>query len=148
MSGDEAGPMRQPAITKAILKLARQLDALTTPDYVAVEPGVECQLERSYENVRATVLRRGGSVQAGWSLREQPTAFVEGAMHAVWLCPDGTLLDVTPRSDAQTHILFLPDSKSRWEGETVEPRRMMLHMQVCYCGSGLPFKICHGLGDE
>ena len=58
------------------------------------------------------------------------------------------MIDVTPRKDERTDILFLPDSRMVWQGEDVEPRRAMLHEQPCYCGSGMPFKICHGIADD
>jgi hypothetical protein len=141
-------PAASPQISKGIRKLARQIGATLEPNYVAVEPGEECLPDRSFENVSGTVRRRGGSMQAGWRLREQHEAFVEGAYHVVWRCPEGRLFDVTPRTDEQTRTLFLADSRIVWSGEAVEPRRLMLNEQPCYCGSGMPFKICHGLAED
>ena len=135
-------------ITKGILKLARQIDATSAPDYVAVEPGEGCLPGRSFQNVAAIVRLHGGSVQHGWRLREQASAYVEGEFLAVWRRLDGALIDVTPRADGLNEIIFLSDSRMVWEGEDVEPRRMMLHEQPCYCGSGMPYKICHGLAGE
>ncbi len=136
------------SISKGILKLARQIDATSTPEWVAVEPGEDCLPGRSFQNVAAMVRRHGGSVQHGWRLREQTAAYVEGAFHAVWRRLDGALIDVTPRADQLTETLFLSDSRMVWDGEDVEPRRMMLHEQPCYCGSGMPYKICHGLAED
>ena len=141
-------PSLDPPFSKGVLKLARQIDASREPGYVAVEPGEECQPDRCFENVGALVRRRGGAMLTGWCLRELPTVYVEGVFHAVWRGPDRSLVDVTPRADGQTRILFLPDSKTRWDGGEIEPRRLLLHEQSCYCGSGMPFKICHGLADE
>lgn len=137
-----------PAISRGLLKLARQIDASTTPENVVVEPGEGCEADACFQNVKAITRRLGGSVQHGWRLREQPAVYVEGVFHAVWRRPDGTLVDVTPRSDGLTEILFLADSKLVWDGDEIEPRRMMLHEKPCYCGSGMPFKICHGLADD
>jgi hypothetical protein len=81
-------------------------------------------------------------------MREQASAFVEGTFHAVWRRPDGDLIDVTPRTDGLAATLFLPDAQMEWNGEDIEPRRMMLHEQPCYCGSGMPFKICHGMAED
>jgi SEC-C motif len=135
-------------ITKGILKLARQIDETAEPDYVTVEPGEECLPGCCFQNVSAMVRRHGGSMQHGWKMREQPLVFVEGEFHAVWRRRDGGLVDVTPRTDELTKILFLPDSRVVWQGEAVEPHRMMLHEQPCYCGSAMPFKICHGLAAD
>jgi hypothetical protein len=137
-----------PAITKGMLKLAKQLDATSTPDYVAVEVGEDCLPSRCFQNVAAMVRRHGGSVQHGWRMREQPSAYVEGEFYAVWRRLDGALIDVTPRAEQPTRIVFLSDSKIVWTGEDIEPRRLMLNLQPCYCGSGMPYKICHGLAED
>jgi hypothetical protein len=137
-----------PPITNSILKLARQLDTTGLPAYVTVEPRADCLPNCCFDNVRRLVATLGGSIQHGWSMREQFQVYAEAAFHAVWRSSDGNLIDVTPRADEQTRILFLPDFKKVWEGETVEPRRMMLHQKPCYCGSGMPFRICHGLADD
>ena len=137
-----------PPITKAILKLARQIDATSAPDYVTVEPGEECLPNRCFQNVAAMVKRHGGSVQHGWRMREQASAYVEGEFYAVWRRLDGALIDVTPRVEGLSEILFLADSRMVWTGEPVESRRLMLNLQPCYCASGMPFKICHGLAED
>jgi len=137
-----------PALSKNILKLARQIDPTSTPEYLKVEPGEECLPGRCFENVAAMTKRHGGAVQHGWRMREQPAAYIEAEFCAVWRRRDGALIDVTPREDQQEEILFLPDSWLVWTGEPVEPRRMMLNLQPCYCGSGMPYKICHGMADD
>jgi hypothetical protein len=141
-------PVRDvPPISKHILKLARQIDSTNSPEYIAAESREDCLPSRCFENVPRVVAKEGGSIQHGWTMR-QDSYFAEGAFHAVWRRPDGTLIDVTPRTDPQTQVLFLVDSKKVWEGETVEPMRMQVHGKACYCGSGMPFRICHGLADD
>jgi hypothetical protein len=137
-----------PPISKGILKLARQINSSAEPDYVPVEPGEDCLPGKCFQNVAAIVRQQGGSALHGWRMREQPAAYVEGEFYAVWRRLDGALLDVTPRLDGLTEILFLPDSQMVWTGEAVEPRRLMLNLQPCYCGSGIPFKVCHGLEQD
>lgn len=137
-----------PPITKHMLKMAHQIDATSTPDYVTVAPEAECLPGCNFQNVTEIVKKHGGSVQYGWSMREQPAAFVEAAFHAVWRCVDNALIDVTPRTDGLTQIIFLPDSRRVWKGKPVEPRQMLLHGKPCYCGSGMPFRVCHGLGND
>lgn len=135
-------------ITKGILKLAKQIDATNTPAYVIAKPGEECLPDCCFKNVSKIVKRHGGSAQHGWKMREQPSAFVEGEFCAVWRRPDGVLIDVTPRADLPKKILFLPDSQLVWDGSDVEPRRLMLRETPCYCGSEMPFNICHGLAED
>jgi hypothetical protein len=144
-----AESLSTPAITKGILKLARQLDATSAPDYVMVAPHAECVAgSNCFLNVAVVTKRHGGTVQHGWKMREQPSAYVEGEFYAVWRRDDGILIDVTPRQEAPDRIIFLPDSRMVWKGDDVEPRRMMLNLQPCYCGSGMPFKICHNLAED
>jgi hypothetical protein len=135
-------------ITKGIQKLARQIDSKSETKQVPVQPGEDCSPGSCFDNVRAVVRRRGGSTQLGWCMREQTGVYVEGEFHAVWRSPEGFLIDVTPRADGLTTILFLPDTNASYQGEDVAPRRLMLHEKPCYCGSGMPFKLCHGAGDE
>ena len=142
------GPSALPPISKGILKLARQIDATLVPDHVEVEPGEGCVPGQSFENVVAVVRRCGGSMTLGWSLREQAGVFAEGTPHAVWRSPVRGLIDVTPRTDQQSRIIFLSDSRIEWDGDAIAPRRLMLHEQPCYCGSGMPFNICHGLAAD
>jgi len=141
------GQKDEPAISKNLLKLARQIDATSTPEYVPVEVWPGCSPNRWFENVAGVVKLQGGSIQHGWSLHEQ-AHFAEGEFCAVWRRLDGRLIDVTPDADGETRILFLPDSKRVWEGEAVESQRLMLRTTPCYCGSGMPFRICHGLADD
>jgi hypothetical protein len=136
-----------PPISKHILKLGRQLDATGVPEYVTVEVQAECLPDRCFENVLRVVKQHGGSVQHGWSLRQKPH-YAEGEFYSVWRCLDGRLIDVTPSSDGRTQTLFLPDSKRVWEGEPVESQRLLTRETPCYCGSALPFRICHGLADD
>ena len=138
----------RPPITKGILKLAKQINDSDAPGFVTVEPGDGCLPDCCFENVPAVVKRRGGSVQAGWKMREESALFVQGDFHAVWRRPDGTLVDVTPRKDLLREILFLPDSRMDGKGADVEPRRMVLQERPCYCGSGMSFKMCCGLAGE
>ena len=51
---------------------------------------------------------------------------VEGIFHAVWLKPDGQLLDITPTRDDEKQILFLPDSVRKWEHKLVDNIRLPL----------------------
>ena len=136
-----------PSVTKHILKLGRQIGVSGAPEYIAVEAQPECLPNRCFENVPKVVKKRGGSVQYGWSMRQTPH-FAEGEFYAVWRDLEGRLVDVTPSPDGQTQILFLPDFKRVWEGEPVEPQRLLTRETPCYCGSAMPFRICHGLADD
>ena len=62
-----------------------------------------------YPNVLHCVKHNGGSPQYGW-LIWQSIVHTEAEHHSVWKHPDGRLLDITPRFDGETMVLFLPDN--------------------------------------
>ncbi|WP_156408872.1 hypothetical protein [Rhizobium sp. Root708] len=59
--------------------------------------------------VAAKVQQDGGGPLHGWSIWELPDALWTAEFHVVWKAPDGTLIDVTPKPDGETSILFVPD---------------------------------------
>lgn len=55
--------------------------------------------------------KAGGEPQHGWLLAEDAVQdFAEAQFHTVWRSPDGRLLDITPRADAEEHVMFVPDA--------------------------------------
>ncbi len=77
--------------------------------WVAVNPEFGAELNECFFNVAQKVKRDGGSIQHGWCIWERPGLFVEGEFHAVWISPNGDNIDITPKSDQEERILFLPD---------------------------------------
>jgi hypothetical protein len=55
-----------------------------------------------------------------------PDTFLEAEFHSVWLNPAGELIDIIPKLDNETEILFLPDSNRVYEGKLVENIRKPL----------------------
>jgi hypothetical protein len=72
--------------------------------------GFTPEVSMCHFNVWAQMDRLGGSAQPGWLLW-QDTAhhFCEAEFHAVWVAPDGRLVDLTPRRDREKRVMFLPD---------------------------------------
>ncbi len=144
-------PVTPAAVTKNVLKLARQISPNGTPDYLKIElaePIESFSPEACFKKVATAVKAQGGSIQYGWLIREQAGVFVEGEFHAVWRRPDGSLIGLVPTLNGELDVLFLPDAKRVWDGGEVEHRRMLLHEKPCYCGTGLPFHMCHGIADD
>ena len=70
-------------------------------------PPMQCHV-----NVAHMVKKRGGEAVFGWVIwaYKQGKHYVEGEFHCVWRDPaTGDLVDVTPRSDGEPRVLFLPD---------------------------------------
>ncbi|MGL4965857.1 MAG: SEC-C metal-binding domain-containing protein [Inquilinus sp.] len=56
----------------------------------------------------------GGSLLYGWLIWEWPRVFIEAEHHAVWE-KDGSLVDITPPSNGERRILFLPDPNASYD---------------------------------
>lgn len=70
----------------------------------------EPELQSCFFNVWVQINFKGGGFQHGW-LIAQDTAkdFIEAQFHAVWVDPNGDYIDVTPRTDGQKRVMFIPD---------------------------------------
>lgn len=113
-------------ITEEIMKLCRQLDPTQTPIYVPVRPPANSMVDSCFYNLPDKIKADGGSAQHGWTIWERPGLLIEGEFHAVWVSPEGEFIDITPKVDGETEILFLPDSRRVWTGELVDNVRMPL----------------------
>jgi len=51
---------------------------------------------------------------------------MEAEFHAVWKSTEGTLLDITPKADEESRILFLPDPAATYCGNYVDNKRLAL----------------------
>lgn len=76
--------------------------------------GFEPEPDHCHFNVWVQWERCGGEVQPGWIISEVPEAgFIEAQFHAVWRSPEGLLVDITPRSDSEPLVLFVPDPRRK-----------------------------------
>jgi len=51
----------------------------------------------------------GGSIVFGWTIWEVPKLLLTAEFHAVWSPADGSLVDITPKPNAERQIVFVPD---------------------------------------
>ena len=51
----------------------------------------------------------GGSIRFGWNVWEYPEVYLTAEFHAVWVSPTGELIDITPKPDGETRIVFAGD---------------------------------------
>ena len=115
-----------PDISSEIMQICQQLDPTQLPVYVPVRPWESSRVDSCFFNLPEKIAVDGGGIQHGWTIWERPDLLVEGEFHAVWVSPEGELIDITPKRDGETEILFLPDSKRTWTGELVDNVRMPL----------------------
>jgi hypothetical protein len=102
------------------------------PYYVDVKPVAGCILNECFQNVENHVTQNGGSRLLGWTIWESKNVYgvkiyCEAEAHAILVSSDGNSVDITPKADNEHHILFLPDSKMKYEGKRIPTKRMSLN---------------------
>jgi hypothetical protein len=113
-------------ITGDILVFCREIDATTKPEYISVLPCAFAEVNECYENVDTHIRSHGGTRQYGWTIWEIPNEMIEAEFHTVWRSQSGQLMDVSPKPDGETRILFLPDSKRVFQNAPVDNIRKPL----------------------
>jgi hypothetical protein len=80
-------------ITPAILEFCREIDPTQQPVFISVEPAPGCKAAECFVNLK------GRPTQYGWAIWEWPHVVLDAEFHAVHKNPDGSYLDITPKSD-------------------------------------------------
>jgi hypothetical protein len=99
-----------PKITEQIQALCRDLDNTQEPMYVPVQPDPDSKPLECFVNVRDKVERDGGRIRFGWAIWEWARVMIEAEFHANWISPGGEQIDITPKPEGISRILFLPAS--------------------------------------
>lgn len=115
-----------PEITRAVLRLTERVVPSAAPVYLPVKPEPGAIMAECFPNVQAKIASAGGTMLCGWQLWEWPHVLVEAEFHAVWVSPTGEMLDITPKAEAETRILFVPDPQRHYEGVSVDNVRLSL----------------------
>jgi hypothetical protein len=107
-------------ITNTIRNFCKEIDSTTNPLFVPVEPKPSCEINDCFNNVERQIKRNNGNKQHGWIIWEIPDIFLEAEFHAVWVDESGKYIDITPKLDSETVILFHPDSKAIFQNKLVD----------------------------
>lgn len=125
-SGDGVNTITPSCINDAVLKLVERLPKPGTPVYLDLQIEPDSHPLECFANVRAKIVRDGGSLQHGWVIWEWPGVLVEAEFHAVWNGGDGRFVDITPQVGGQTRVLFVPDSETVFDGVPIDNVRLPL----------------------
>lgn len=113
---------------KEITKHVRRLIAKVAPGrkaiYLDVQPEPSAKVNECFPNVEAKMAQAGGSMLCGWQIWEWPHVLVEAEFHAVWVAPDGSLADITPKQHGEKRILFVPVPTLTYDGLAKDNTRM------------------------
>lgn len=115
------------SIDEPILRFCRvTLQCEREPVFLELAKDGKAVVQQCYFSVINKIHREGGRIQFGWMIWYEEGHFIEGEFHAVWLDPDGKLIDITPKVDGEKRILFCPDDKTAWNGRFVTNKRLGL----------------------
>jgi hypothetical protein len=114
------------SLHKFVEEIVKKLEAEPKPVWVPVKPANGALPNECFYNVEAQIRKRSGRIQYGWTIWQCANLFVEGEFHAVWVTPRGELIDVTPKPDGETRILFVSDNKRVYENSRVNNIRLAI----------------------
>jgi hypothetical protein len=95
-------------ITEALKEFCIDL-CWSEPAFIPVQATEEGMYGFCNLTVAEKIKKEGGKPIHGWTIWEWPGVFWTAEFHMVWENPNGELIDVTPKPDGETSILFLQD---------------------------------------
>ena len=105
-------------ITPKIKEYCKDISDVT-PLYVYVHPAPGMEFNNCFPNVSSLVKQIGGKQVNGWAIWQFANVYIYFEAHAVWQNDVGCLIDPTPHIDGESRILFLPDSKVKYQGQKI-----------------------------
>lgn len=119
-------PTTPTVISKEIIDFCKEIDPTYFPKYIPVVQSEDVRFNYCMTDVPKYIEKHGGRVQFGWTIWEYPSIFLEAEFHATWINPQGKIIDITPKPDGETTILYLKDSKRVYENKLVDNIRKPL----------------------
>lgn len=113
-------------ITSSVIAFANKLNLKVTPIYLQAKTESYAKPSFCFPNVHRKIELDGGSIQHGWVIWERLGQFLEAEFHAVWKSPEGELVDITPKIDGETSVVFVAEDSLRWVGLYIPNRLFAL----------------------
>lgn len=106
-------PISPKKVNRAVKNIIQYLD-LNENDVVLLKYShpneFSPEIHNCFFNTWVKMNYSGGGRQHGWMIAQDSTKeFIEAQFHAVWINPEGVLIDVTPRPDGEKRVMFVPD---------------------------------------
>jgi hypothetical protein len=105
-TGNETTPK---TISEPILTFAKALDG-DSAQFVPVKPDQYGLYGWCADGVNEKVKHDGGYIRFGWTIWEWPNVLLTAEFHSVWSDPNGELVDITPKPQGESSIVFVPDA--------------------------------------
>ena len=112
------------AITRNVRRLIQKVVPGGSGEFLEVRPEPGAVVNECFPNVHAKIGQAGGRMLCGWQIWEWPHVLVEAEFHAVWISPDGALVDITPKQHAEPRILFAGDPRLSYTGRAIDNVRL------------------------
>ncbi len=113
-------------VTSPINRLINRIAPGEQPQYVKVLIESDAEINECFANLERRIKRDGGRIQFGWAIWYLPGILMEAEFHAVWISPEGDLIDISPRPIQFKEIMFLPDSSIVYSGRQIDNIRIPL----------------------
>ena len=114
-------------VTSAVKRLVNRIVPGKQPQYVKVLVESDAEINECFVNLERKIKRDGGGIQLGWAIWYLPGILMEAEFHAVWMSPEGELIDISPRPIQFKEIMFLPDSDIVYKGKQIDNIRIPLN---------------------
>ena len=95
-------------ISPQVIGLCESLKA-SRPCYVPVQQDQHGIYGFCNDGVMDKIKADGGAIMFGWTIWEYPRLYLTAEFHAIWVDPDGTFIDITPKPAGETRIVFAAD---------------------------------------
>jgi hypothetical protein len=98
-------------ISPEVIAFSESLGA-KAPLYVPVQQDPCGIYGMCFVGVADKIKADAGSICHGWAIWETlPGLFLTAEFHAVWVSPSGELIDITPKPQRETRVVFAPDPR-------------------------------------
>lgn len=114
-------------MTSPVKRLRNRIAPNEQLKYVKVLIESDAEINECFSNLERKIKRDGGGIQYGWAIWYLPSILMEAEFHAVWISPQGDLIDVSPHQIRCKEILFLPDSATVYSGRQIDNIRIPLN---------------------
>jgi hypothetical protein len=96
-------------ISPVIREFCRSVCADQAPLFVPVNPLAGADINSCFDTVVRQRGLEGGDIVYGWAIWTWPNVWLIAEHHAVWRHLGGFLVDITPKANGATRVVFLPD---------------------------------------
>ncbi len=114
-------------VTSPIKTLINRIAPGEQPQYVKVLIESDAEIGECFASLERKIKRNGGRIQFGWAIWYLPGILMEAEFHAVWISPEGDLIDISPRPIQFKEIMFLPDPSNVYQGKQIDNIRIPLN---------------------